>query len=359
MEPSSPSESANSIRTSGTSSEFERAAAGDRGALARLLTKVERGVLPAGPPASAGDEPFVVGITGAPGVGKSSLVSAVVADWRKRGQRVALLLVDPSSPISGGAVLGDRVRMAEIATDDGVFCRSVATRGHLGGLTATTRDIVATFGRSGWPLVIIETVGVGQVEVDIMGLADLTVVVLAPGAGDSVQAAKAGIMEIGDLYVLNKADVPGIGQLRRDVQSALTHAASAPEDRASGGPHRFEQRIFETSAARGSGISELVDRLAESYAARVRYAGSAGRRAVSAADTARAALAAALERRLREEIGRLQKEDRFAAAVDRITSGGSDAESEAEALFGTMCELPPNGTLEVPAGPSPGGATGL
>ena len=228
------------------------AQSGNRAALARLLTMVERG---SSLDPSVVIEPFVVGITGAPGAGKSSLVAALVGEWRRRGQRIALLLVDPSSPVSGGAVLGDRVRLSELSMDDGVYCRSVATRGHLGGLTARTAATVSALGSAGWPLVIIETVGVGQVEVEIMGIADVTTVVLTPGMGDSIQAAKAGLMEIGDVYVLNKADLAGIGQLRRDVASvlALTSDDAVAGDRAP---------IYETAATLGTGVAELVDELA-------------------------------------------------------------------------------------------------
>ncbi|WP_282706731.1 ArgK/MeaB family GTPase, partial [Glycomyces tenuis] len=157
----------------------------------------------------------VVGVTGSPGVGKSTLVSALIGAWREAGLRVAVLAVDPSSPFSGGAILGDRVRMADHALDDGVYIRSVATRGHLGGLTATTGAAVRLLEGLGFDVVLVETVGVGQAEVEIAGLADTTLLLLAPGMGDGIQAVKAGVVEIADVYVVNKADRPGADSVVR------------------------------------------------------------------------------------------------------------------------------------------------
>ena len=360
MEPSSRSDDDQPERTV-THSEADLVRGGDRGALARLLTRVERGqaeVIHRAGPHGRAQRPYVIGITGAPGAGKSTLVGAVVNEWRSRGQRTALLLVDPSSPISGGAVLGDRVRMAELATDDGVFCRSVATRGHLGGLTSTTDELIDAFGLGGWPLVIIETVGVGQVEVDIMGLADLTVVVLTPGTGDSVQASKAGLMEIGDVYVLNKADMPGLGQLRRDVQSAITQSskgqsaktqsAKTQSAKTQSAGHRPNEaptagavgrQIFETSATRNTGIGELVDHLAEALDAGRRVENRFG--SPREADTA---LVAALEGRFRRMVTQLRSGDRWAEAVARIMAEETPPAVEAE-QFLQHYELPESSTL--------------
>ncbi len=162
---------------------------------------------------------LVVGVTGPPGAGKSSLVDRLVALRRAAGERVAVVAVDPSSPVSGGAVLGDRVRMQGHALDPGVFIRSMATRGHHGGLARATVGAVRVLDAAGWPLVLIETVGAGQVEIDVAHASDTTVVVVPPGLGDSVQAAKAGLLEVADVFVVNKADLPGADQVVRDLQA--------------------------------------------------------------------------------------------------------------------------------------------
>ncbi len=160
----------------------------------------------------------VIGLTGSPGVGKSTSTNALVRALRDQGRRVGVLAVDPSSPFSGGALLGDRVRMGDHATDEGVFIRSMAARGHLGGLSWSTPQAMRVLDAAGFDVVLVETVGVGQSEVEVAGLADTTVVLLAPGMGDGIQAAKAGILEIGDVYVVNKADRDGAAQVARDLR---------------------------------------------------------------------------------------------------------------------------------------------
>src|SRR5690242_17460471 len=192
----------------------------------------------------------VVGITGSPGVGKSTTTNALVTELRSGGRRVGVLAVDPSSPFSGGALLGDRVRMSDHATDSGVFIRSMASRGHLGGLAWTTPQALRVLDAAGFDVVVIETVGVGQSEVEIAALADTTVVLLAPGMGDGIQAAKAGILEIGDLYVVNKADREGADTLRRDLRSMLALA-----DRTEG---EWKPPIVKTIASRNDGLDEVV-----------------------------------------------------------------------------------------------------
>jgi len=190
-----------------------RARAGETRAVARLVSMVEdaapqlREVMAALAPHAG--HAHVVGITGPPGVGKSTTTSALVTELRAAGRRIGVLAVDPSSPFSGGALLGDRVRMQDHATDPGVFIRSMASRGHLGGLSWTTPQAMRVLDAAGFDTVIVETVGVGQSEVEIAALADTTLVLMAPGLGDGVQAAKAGILEIGDIYVVNKADPDG------------------------------------------------------------------------------------------------------------------------------------------------------
>ncbi len=203
----------------------ERARGGDRSAVAKLLSIVERGgpdarVVGRATHAVAGDA-YTVGITGSPGAGKSTLTSALVGHARDSGDRLAVLAIDPSSPYTGGAILGDRVRMSQHALDDGVFIRSMATRGHLGGLALATPEAVRVLDAAGFGWVIVETVGVGQVEVEVAGAADTTVVVVNPGWGDSVQANKAGLMEIADVFVVNKADRAGAAETVHDLQAML------------------------------------------------------------------------------------------------------------------------------------------
>ncbi|RIQ24962.1 methylmalonyl Co-A mutase-associated GTPase MeaB [Jiangella rhizosphaerae] len=236
----------------------ERAANGDPRAVARLVTLVENGApglreLTAELVAHAGSA-AVVGITGAPGVGKSTVTSALVSAYRAQDLRVGVLAVDPSSPFTGGALLGDRVRMQDHATDRGVFIRSMATRGHLGGLAWATPQAVRVLDAAGCDVVLVETVGVGQSEVDVAALADTTLVLLAPGMGDGVQAAKAGILEVGDVFVVNKADRDGADQVVRDLRSTVRLAERGPGD--------WRQPIVSTVAARGEGIDELVEAIA-------------------------------------------------------------------------------------------------
>ena len=212
---------------------FAAATAGDRAALARLLSLIERG----GDEAreigrtsySAACAGYTVGLTGAPGAGKSTLTSALIGHLRRSGVEVAVLAIDPSSPFTGGAILGDRVRMQDHATDEGVFIRSMATRGHLGGLSLATPEAVRLLDAVGKRWILVETVGVGQVEVEIAGKADTTVVVVNPGWGDSVQANKAGLMEIADVFVINKADRKGVEETRRDLEQMLELSDIAPD----------------------------------------------------------------------------------------------------------------------------------
>ena len=212
-------------RTDSVSELFESACAGDRAALARLLSLIERGgeegreVSRLAHPRSG--KGYLVGVTGAPGSGKSTLTSGVISHLREQGDEVAVLAIDPSSPFTGGAILGDRVRMQDHATDPGVFIRSMASRGHLGGLSLATPEAARLLDAVGRPWTLIETVGVGQVEVEIAGKADTTVVVVNPGWGDSVQANKAGLMEIADVFVINKADRKGVDETRRDLEQML------------------------------------------------------------------------------------------------------------------------------------------
>jgi len=230
---------------------LEAAREGQRLALARLMSLVERG----------GDEArslgaltysqvggaYTVGMTGAPGSGKSSLTAALGSVVRSEGERLAILAIDPSSPFTGGAILGDRVRMQDHVMDDGIYIRSMATRGHLGGLSLATPQAVRVLDALGWPWVLVETVGVGQVEVDIAGAADTTIVVVNPGWGDAVQANKAGLMEVADIFVINKADRKGADETRRDIQQMLELSSLGD----------WEPPILMTVATEQIGVEEL------------------------------------------------------------------------------------------------------
>ena len=195
----------------------------------------------------------VVGITGSPGVGKSTSTSALVGALRADGQKVGVLAVDPSSPFTGGALLGDRIRMQEHATDDGVYIRSMASRGHLGGLSASAPQALRVFDAAGCDVVLVETVGVGQSEVEIAGIADTSLVLLAPGMGDGIQAAKAGILEIGDIFVVNKADRDGATTTRRELRGVIAMA-----DRPAGA---WTPPIAMTVATKSEGVAEVVDHI--------------------------------------------------------------------------------------------------
>ena len=193
---------------------------------------------------------YVIGLTGAPGVGKSTTTSILVRRLRVTGQRVGVLAVDPSSPFSGGALLGDRVRMQEHALDDGTYIRSMATRGHLGGLSVAAPQALRVFDAAGFDVVLVETVGVGQSEVEIAGVADITLVLLAPGMGDGIQAAKAGILEVGDVFVVNKSDRDGTQALIRELRTMIALADRTAES--------WKPPIVSTVAYQGQGIDELL-----------------------------------------------------------------------------------------------------
>jgi LAO/AO transport system kinase len=234
---------------------LEHARAGDVRATARLLTIVENDA-PELPEVSRAVTPMighahVVGLTGAPGVGKSTVTTVLVAAARAKGLRVAVLAVDPSSPFSGGALLGDRVRMQQHATDPGVFIRSMASRGHLGGLSAATPQALRVLDACGFDVVLLETVGVGQSEVEVVGQADTVLVLLAPGMGDAVQVAKAGVLEIADIFVVNKADRDGASAVARELRAMI-----ALGDRP---PQAWNPAIVKTTATSGAGVDELVE----------------------------------------------------------------------------------------------------
>ena len=236
---------------------LEAAVAGDRASLARLISLVERGGTAAREVGrltfALSGRAHTVGMTGAPGAGKSTLADHLVGHGRGLGTEVAVLAVDPSSPFSGGALLGDRVRMQRHAEDSGVFIRSMATRGHVGGLALATPEALRVLDSCGFPLVLVETVGVGQVEVEVAGAADTTVVVLNPGWGDAVQANKAGLLEVADLLVVNKADRPGAAEAARDLDTMLDMNLD---------PGPWRPPVLLTVGARGEGVAGLWEAIA-------------------------------------------------------------------------------------------------
>jgi GTPase len=308
----------------------ERARAGEARAVARLISLVEdespllRDVMAALAPHTGHAQ--VIGITGSPGVGKSTSTNALVAELRRQDKRVGVLAVDPSSPFSGGALLGDRVRMQDHATDRDVYIRSMASRGHLGGLAWTTPQALRVLDAAGCDVVLVETVGVGQSEVEIAGLADTTLVLLAPGMGDGIQAAKAGILEIGDLYVVNKADRDGADQVRRDLRSML-QLAERPDG-------SWRPPVLKTVAQSGEGLAEVVAEI-DRHRAWLESSGELERRRTRRARGEIEAIAVtALRRRWGDVHGRSEL-DQLASAV---ASGRTDPYAAADELLDTFAD---------------------
>ncbi|MFI1092943.1 methylmalonyl Co-A mutase-associated GTPase MeaB [Streptomyces sp. NPDC020917] len=305
------------------------ARAGRPRAVARLISLVEgaspqlREVMAALAPLTGGA--YVVGLTGSPGVGKSTSTSALVTAFRKAGRRVGVLAVDPSSPFSGGALLGDRVRMSEHASDPGVYIRSMATRGHLGGLAWAAPQAIRVLDAAGCEVILVETVGVGQSEVEIAAQADTSVVLLAPGMGDGIQAAKAGILEIGDIYVVNKADRDGADATARE----LNHMLGLGESRA---PGDWRPPIVKTVAARGEGIDEVVEAL-EKHRAWMEAGGElAARRARRAAGEIETIALTAL----RARIGDVHGDQHLSSLAAKVTEGVLDPYAAADELIAEL-----------------------
>ncbi|UUV29739.1 methylmalonyl Co-A mutase-associated GTPase MeaB [Amycolatopsis roodepoortensis] len=299
-------------------------------AIARLLSLVED-AHPRLPEVSAKLTPHtgnarVVGLTGPPGVGKSTSTSALLTALRARGLRVGVLAIDPSSPFSGGALLGDRIRMTEHATDPGVFIRSMATRGHLGGLSWATTQAVRVLDAAGFDVVLIETVGVGQSEVDVVKLADTTVVLLAPGMGDGIQAAKAGVLEIADVFVVNKADREGADATVHDLKQMISLVR-----REIRGPS-WRQPIVRTVASRGEGVEDVVRALDEHHDWLVRRDELPRRRAARARDEVEAIAV----QRLRAEIVDLRSGDRLTELAERVVARKLDPFAAAEELIADL-----------------------
>lgn len=315
-------------RTATIAELVDAARAGDSRAVGRLLSLVEdaspqlREVMAALAPHTGKAD--VIGITGAPGVGKSTVTTALVASYRTRGLRVGVLAVDPSSPFTGGALLGDRIRMQEHALDPDVFIRSMATRGHLGGLAWSTPQAVRVLDSAGCDAIIVETVGVGQSEIDVAGQADTTLVLLAPGMGDAVQIAKAGILEVGDVFVINKADRDGADRVRRELRQMV----SLDERRRADGAAGWRPPIVKTVATSNDGVDDLVtalDRHREHLAASGELA---RRRTARVRDEITAIAVTALRQRVGELSGR--------ASLERLTelvmSGRADPYAAADEL---------------------------
>jgi LAO/AO transport system kinase len=263
----------------------------------------------------------MIGLTGAPGAGKSTLTNGLCSEMRRRSMTVGVLAIDPSSPFSGGAILGDRIRMGEQATDEGVYIRSMATRGNLGGLALAAPEAARVLDAAGYDSVVIETVGVGQAEVEVAGAADTTVVVVNPGWGDEVQAAKAGLMEVADIFVINKADRPGTDGTRRDLESMLDMRTAEPSHR---------PPVIAVVATDGRGVDELADALEEHRSWLDASGEGSRRRDRRARDELHAVLASELHRRADAMVGGerwdraladvlARRRDPWAAAMDLLT----------------------------------------
>lgn len=301
------------------------ARAGKTRAVARLISLVEdasphlREVMTALAPHTG--HAHIIGLTGAPGVGKSTTTSALVAEFRRRGLTVAVLAIDPSSPFSGGALLGDRIRMTEHASDRGVFIRSMASRGHLGGLSWSTPQALRVVDAAGFDVVLVETVGVGQSEVEIARAADTTVVLLAPGMGDGIQAAKAGILEIGDLYVVNKSDRDGAHKVRKDLFAMLKLAERDPE--------AWDPPVLAASSLNQQGLNEVADALIEHRAWLEATGGLRARRERRARDEIEAIAVA----ELRSRWASVGDNDAMQDLSVRVAEGGLDPYTAADHLL--------------------------
>lgn len=304
------------------------ASGGDRAALARLISVVERGGEPAREVARLtwpqGGKGYSVGITGAPGAGKSTLTDKLITAARARGDEIGVVAIDPSSPRTGGAFLGDRARMQEHALDQGVYIRSMGTRGDLGGLSVAVPDVVRAVDAAGFPWILIETVGVGQVEVDIAETADTTVVVVNPGYGDAIQASKAGLLEVADVFVINKSDRPGAEQTRRDI---MEHTL-ARDDMAEGD---WLPPVVMTVASDGTGVEDLWQAIRD-HRAHLEVTGELEeRRRQRITDEVRHLVAKTLE----QQAYALMGGDTVAALLESVVNRTVDPHTAAEEIIGS------------------------
>jgi LAO/AO transport system kinase len=305
-----------------------RAREGDPRSVARLLTLVESGdaLLPevAATLAPYAGGAQVIGLTGSPGVGKSTTTNEMVRALRADGRRVGVLAVDPSSPYSGGAILGDRVRMQAHATDPGVFIRSMSSRGHLGGLSAATPQAVRVLEGAGCDVVLVETVGVGQAEVEVASLADTTLVLLAPGMGDAIQAVKAGILEIADVFVVNKSDRDGAEATYRDIQGMIALGERGADD--------WRPQVVRAVAARAEGVDEVVTAIDKHRG----WLERSGELTVRRERRAAAEVEAIALGTLREKIGNLRDGTALPALAARVAAGELDPYAAAGQLLGGL-----------------------
>ncbi len=305
----------------------ERVLGGDRRALARLVTLIEneapeaRDYLARLYPQSGHAQ--IIGVTGSPGAGKSTLVMQLTRELRRRDQRIGIVAVDPSSPFTGGAILGDRIRMQELAGDSNVFIRSMASRGSLGGLAASTRDVVRALDAAGFQLVIVETVGAGQAEVEVVRAAHTVLVVMAPGMGDDIQALKAGILEIADIFVVNKADRPGADQTAAELRMLLSLAGKQSK-----APDVWRVPIVKTSAMQGEGIIELVDAVLQHRA----FLGESGQLAQRNQRQVRSEVLALLQHALTQRLKREVPDEEWRQLIDMVIERRANPYEVADAL---------------------------
>ncbi len=297
----------------------ERLLNGDRRALARMVTLIENDAPEAQEYLAQlylqSGRAHIIGVTGSPGAGKSTLVMQMARELRRRDLRVGIVAVDPSSPFSGGAILGDRIRMQELAGDPKVFIRSMASRGNLGGLAASTRDVVRALDAAGYDLIIIETVGAGQAEVEIVRAAHTVLVVTVPGMGDDIQALKAGILEIADIFVVNKADRPGADQAMAELRMLLGLV-----DKQKRAAQVWRVPILKTSATQGEGITKLVDTLATHRAFLEESGQMAQRNQRQVQSEVLALLQHRLMRRLQRDVPESEWDRLIAAVIERQTN---------------------------------------
>lgn len=309
---------------------------GDRLSLARLLSAAERGGAIGRAAAAAayrsGAEAWTVGITGAPGAGKSTLVDALITVARATGTaQLAVLAVDPTSPFTGGAILGDRVRMQDHALDAGVFIRSMASRGHLGGLSVAVPEAIRLLAAAGMPLVLVETVGVGQVEVEVASATDTTVVVVNPKWGDAIQANKAGLLETADIFVVNKSDMPGASQARHDLEQMLQMSTPRP----------WRPPVLETVAMSGDGVAALWDEIGRHQ----KHLADAGILGDSRRQRLEREFRSVLRARIEHEVEQLCARPAFSSLAEEVVTHRLDPYSAAETLLGQVADA---------AGPTPG-----